>query len=228
LGSASHFSAASISMPAYKPWPLPYYLDPQTLAVDAFISFILAILFAVLVNAEGQALVATLLGDRRPGAKDRHHYIAFLHLDVLGTLCFLVGGFGWAKPLDIDASKFPRPFLYTVLARSAGPVANLLLANIAASIVALMRWFGATPLVFEMVMGVNVTMAVYNILPLPPLAAGEILIRLLPPQAAWLLRRLGPFALLGLALLDRLTPGGVISPYLNPWVHMIYRYILGS
>lgn len=215
-------------MPAYQPWPVPYFLDPRTLALDAFISFILAILFAVLVNAEAQAMVATLLGDHRPGAKDRHHYIAFFHLDVLGTLCFLVAGFGWAKPLDIDAAKFSRPFLYTVAARAAGPVANLLLANIAASLVALMRWFGATPLVFEMVVGVNVTMAVYNLLPLPPLAAGEVLVRLLPPQAAWLMSRLGPFALLGLALMDRLTPGGLLSPYLHPLVHSVYRYILGG
>jgi Zn-dependent protease len=215
-------------MPSHPSWPVPYFLDPRTLALDALISFVLAILFAVLVNAEAQAMVAALLGDRRPGAKDRHHYIAFLHLDVLGTLCFLVGGFGWAKPLDIDATRFPRPFLYSVLARAAGPVANVLLANIAASLVALMRWFGATPLVFEMVVGVNVTMAVYNLLPLPPLAAGELVAFLLPPQASWLLSRLGPFALLGLALLDRLTPGGLVSPYLHPLVHSLYRYILGG
>lgn len=215
-------------MPPYKSWPVPYFLDPATLALDAVISFVLAILFAVLVNAEAQAMVGALLGDRRLGAKDRHHYIAFLHLDVLGTLCFLVAGFGWAKPLDLDAGKFSRPFLYTVLARAAGPVANLLLANIAASLVALMRWFGATPLVFEMVVGVNVTMAVYNVLPLPPLAAGEVLVRLLPPTAAGVLSRLGPFALLGVALLDRLTPGGVLSPHLHPLVHSLYRYILGG
>lgn len=215
-------------MPSSPSWPIPYFLDPQTLAMDALISFVLGILFAVLVNAEAQAWVAAILGDRRPGAKDRHHYIAFLHLDILGTLCFLVGGFGWAKRIDVDASKFARPFLYTVAARAAGPVANLLLANIAASIVALMRYLGATPLVFEMVLGVNVTMAVYNLLPLPPMATGEILVRLLPPPAAWFLTRVGPFALLGLALLDRLTPGGLLSPYLHPLVQTVCRYILGG
>jgi Zn-dependent protease len=208
-------------------WPIPYIPDPQNLAVDAFVAFCVAVLFAVLVNREGQAFAATLLGDRRPGAKDRLHFIAFLHLDVLGTLCFLVGGFGWAKPLDIDSSKFVRPQLYTLAARLAGPFANILLANIAASIIAIMQSLGAPARVFEMILGVNVTMAVYNVLPLPPLAAGAVLAQALPRQLGWLLERAGPFALLGLALLDRLNPPGFISPYLHPVVKAGCRYILG-
>ncbi len=208
-------------------WPIPYYLDPRTLAVDAVVAFCLGILFAVLVNREAQAIVAALLGDRRPEAKDRLHFISFLHLDPLGTLCFFVGGFGWARPLDVDASRFRRPVLDTLFTRLAGPVANLLLANIAASIVSLFQWFGASPRVFEMVLGVNITMAVYNLLPLPPLAMGAALTLAVPRQAAWLVERAGPFALLGLALLDRLSPSGLISPYLNPLVWRVCRYILG-
>lgn len=214
-------------MKAVESWQIPYVPDPSTLAVDAFIAFCVSVLFAVLVNREGQAFAATLLGDRRPGAKDRMHFIAFLHLDPLGTLCFLVGGFGWAKPLDIDTQKFTRPHLYLLLARLAGPVANLLLANIAASIIALMRVVDAPGRVFQMVLGVNVTMAVYNLIPLPPMAAGAALCLGLPRQLVWLLERAGPFALLGLALLDRLYPPGIISPYLNPLVIAVCRYILG-
>ncbi len=209
-------------------WPITLVPDPSTLAIDAFVSFCVAILLAVLVNREGQAFAAALLGDRRPGAKDRMHFIAFLHLDVLGTLCFLVGGFGWARHLDIDADKFTRPHLYTLLSRLAGPFANILLANIAASIIAIMQSLGTPARVFEMILAVNVTMAVYNLLPLPPMAAGAILAQGLPRQVAWLLERAGPFALLGLALLDRLHPPGIISPYLHPLVKTICRYIVGA
>lgn len=209
-------------------WPIPYIPDPNTLAIDAIAAFCVAVLFAVLVNREGQAFAAALLGDRRPGVKDRLHFIAFLHLDILGTLCFLVGGFGWARPLDIDAGKFARPQLYALLARLAGPFANLLLANIAASIMAIMKSMGAPARVFEMMLGVNLTMAVYNLIPLPPMAAGAVVAQALPRQIAWLLEKAGPFAILGLALLDRLNPPGIISPHLNPLVKTLSRYILGS
>ena len=90
-----------------------------------------------MVNAEAQAFASTFLGDSRIGAKDRFNFNVFLHLDILGSICYLVGGFGWPRQLDIDRSKFEHPRLYTVITRSSGPLANLLLAGIAGSLVTL-------------------------------------------------------------------------------------------
>ena len=87
----------------------------------------------------------TFLGDSRVGAKDRFHFNAFLHLGILGTICYLVGGFGWPRTLDIDRSKLAHPRLYTVIIRVAGPLANLLLAGIAGSIVTIMNPLNGTP-----------------------------------------------------------------------------------
>ena len=53
-----------------KAWPVPYLLDPAHFAVDAFVAFCVAVLLAVLVSAEAQAFMATLLGDSRVEAKD--------------------------------------------------------------------------------------------------------------------------------------------------------------
>jgi Zn-dependent protease len=210
-------------------WPVPYIIDPQHLAVDALVSFCVAVLLAITINAEAQAFAATFLGDTRIGAKDRFHFNAFLHLDILGTACFLVGGFGWPRTMDVDPAKFKHPRLYTAVARLAGPVANLLLANIAASIVYVMRIVEFDPRVFSMLIGVNVTVAVYNLLPLPPLAVGTMISLLIPQnlqKLKWLFLHLGPFLVLALVLIERITHRGILSPYLNPVVVAVYNYIV--
>ena len=90
----------------------------------------------------------------------------------LGSICYLVGGFGWPRTMDIDRSKFAHPRLYMVMTRLAGPLANLLLAGIAGSIVMIFNTFECDPRVFLMVIGVNITTAIYNLIPVPPLAMG--------------------------------------------------------
>ncbi len=211
-------------------WPVPFILDPNHLAVDAVVSFIVSVLVAVTINAEAQAFVATFLGDARTGTKDRFHFNAFLHLSLLGSLCYLVAGFGWPRQVAIDPGKFKHPRIYTVLTRCAGPVANLLMAGIAGSIASIMGSFQSDPRVFLMVVGVNVTTAIYNLVILPPLAGGVLVGELLPPGLAGLKRAFllaGPFLLLALAFLERLSPQGIVSPYLNPLIAAVFNFIRG-
>ncbi len=211
-------------------WPVPFFLDPQHLAVDAVASFCVSVLLAVNLNAEAQAFAATLLGDARVAPKDRFHFNAFLHLSILGTICYLVGGFGWPRTIDLDPGKFKHPRAYTVLSRAAGPVANLLLAGIAGSIVSVMHSLNWNPRVFLMVVGVNITTAVYNLIPLPPLAAGVLVQEMIPSGYATLRRTFwlaGPFLILALALLERLSSRGIVGPYLNPLVTAVFSFIQG-
>ncbi len=206
-------------------WPVPFIITPQNLAIDAVTSFCVSVLLALMVNAEAQAFVSTFLGDSRTGAKDRFHFNAFLHMDILGGICYLVGGFGWPRMMDLDRSKFKHPRLYTVIARCAGPVANLLLAGIAGSLVAVMKSFEWDPRVFLMVIGVNVTTAIYNLIPIPPLALGSLVCELLPQdRAKAILAQIGPYLIIALVLLERLTHQGIISPYIDPLVKTIFAY----
>lgn len=210
-------------------WPVPFILDPQNLAVDAVVSFVVAVLITITINAEAQAYAATLLGDNRPEAKDRFHFIAVLHLDVLGTLSYLVAGFGWPRPIKIDPTRFKHPGLYTVITRFAGPMANLMLAGIAGSIAGLMKIVEFDARVFLIVVGVNVTTAIYGLLPLPPLAAGSLIMEMIPPRHTairWGFQQSGPFLILAVLLLERITQQGIISPYFNPLITAVYRYIV--
>lgn len=211
-------------------WPVPFIIDPQNLAIDAVVSFCVSVLLAVLVNAEAQAFASTLLGDSRIGAKDRFHFNAFLHLDILGSICYLVGGFGWPRTMEIDRSKFAHPRLYTVITRWSGPVANFLLAGIAGSLAAVMKSFEWDPRVFLMVIGVSITTAIYNLIPIPPLAMGSLVCELIPPDSVrtrLLFLQTGPFLLIALALWERITHQGIISPYVDPLIKSIFTYFMG-
>jgi Zn-dependent protease len=211
--------------------PIPFVPGLNNLQVELVIGFVLGLLFAVLVNAEGQAFMATILGDRREGATDRFHFNAFLHLDILGGLAFLLGGFGWPRRVEIDPTKFEHPKLYTILTRLGGPVANLLFAGIVASIIDLvMILMELAPNIFLAVAAANITVAVYNLIPIPPLALGTIWVELLPESLAevkkWLLR-IGPWVLVGILLYDRIFQVGIFGNYLNPLVVKVFNYIKG-
>jgi Zn-dependent protease len=211
-------------------WAVPFIIGPQNLAVDAVTAFCVSALLAVMLNAEAQAFVSAFLGDSRIGAKDRFNFNAFMHLSILGTVCYLVAGFGWPRTMDIDRSKLAHPRLYTVIVRLAGPMANLILAGIAGSLATIMKTFEWDPRVFLMVIGVNITTAIYNLIPLPPLAMGSLVGELLPPDAVKtrsLFLQIGPFLILALALWERITHQGIISPYVDPLIKTIFAYCRG-
>ena len=208
-------------------WSIPFVPDPSHLAFDSFVSFIVSALLAIMINAEGQAWVATMLGDARPKTKDRFHFNVFWHLDIMGSICYLVGGFGWPKQVDIDPSKFKYPRLFLVLSRFAGAFANILMANVAATFVFIIKFLGMEPLVFLMVAGVNVTTAVYHLIPLPPLAASTLISVWLPDRFKNLFRLAGPFIIVAIFLMERVTNQGIISPYLNPLVWRMMKFITG-
>ena len=218
-------------MPMESAWPVPFFLDPATLTIDTVVAFAVSVLVTVTLNAEAQAFMSNLVGDRRVAPKDRLHFNAFLHLGVLGSICFLIGGFGWPRIFDVDRSKFEHPRLYMVLTRAAGPLANLLMASIVGSIVMIFNIFEYNPRVFLMVIGVNLTTAIYNLIPVPPMAMGYLVSELMPQmeeRTRTLLFLVGPYLVLALALLERISHQSIFSPYFDPIIKSIYSYIAGS
>lgn len=209
-------------------FPIPFILHPGSVDFDDAVSFCVSVLVAILINAEGQAFAAALLGDRRPGAKDRLHFNVFLHLDVLGTLSFLATGMGWSKTISVDTEKFKHPGLYLVLTRAAGPFANFLMANIAGSLAWLLKSLSLDPRVFLMVLAVNLTMAVYNLVPLLPMAAGTLVSVVFMTKDSRLeqsYRQWGPYLLLAVLLLDRLSNGDVVGKFLAPAVRDLFTLL---
>jgi len=164
----------------------PFWLDLTRIRLDDMVSFILGILIAITVHAEAQAFAATFLGDAQADNSRRFHFNPLLHLDISGVICFLAAGFGWPRPVPMRIERFSRPRLYMLLASLAGPLANFLMASIAGSVIWLFKQYGVEDRVFGMVMTVNLAMATYHLLPIPPLAGSAILPALFPSALkAW-------------------------------------------
>jgi len=159
---------------------IPFSLDLTRIRFDDMVSFIVGVLMAVTVHAEAQAFAATFLGDAQTDNPGRFHFNPLLHLDISGVICFLAAGFGWPRPVMMRSERFSRPRLYTLLACLAGPLANFFMASIAGSAIWLLKHYGVEDRVFGMVMAVNLAMAVYHLLPIPPLAGSAILPALFP------------------------------------------------
>jgi hypothetical protein len=211
---------------------LPYLINYSQPVAEDIIVFCVAMLTAIIVSAEGQAFIATLLGDTRIGAKDRFHFNVFMHMSLLGTLNFFIAGFGWAKEMDIDTKSFKNhPRLFLALSRTAGPLANLLMANIAGSLSWILDTYGFEDKVFTTIVVVNVTMAVYGLICIPPLPGSGLFFSLMPNGLSFekigkTVRTFGPYFIIGAFLLIRLSGWDGISCIFNPIVATITSFIL--
>ncbi len=211
---------------------LPYLINYSQPVVEDIIIFCVAVLTAIMVSAEGQAIVATLLGDSRQGATDRFHFNVFLHMSLLGTLCFFIAGFGWAKRIDVDMGRFKKfPVLSLILCRFSGPFANLLMANIAASLAWILGKWGVEDKVFSTIVVVNISVAVYSLLPITPLPGAAVwsLMGSVSKDWNWLRKYasiLAPYCLVLGFLIIRLSGWDGVSSFFNPIVLSITSFIL--
>lgn len=211
---------------------LPYLINYSQPIAEDIVIFCVAILTAIIVSAEGQAFGATFLGDSRRGAKDRFHFNVFQHMSLLGTLNFFIGGFGWVKEVDINTGNFKNhPRLFLVLSRMAGPLANFMMANIAASLSWVLGKYNFDDRVFSTIVVVNVTMAVYGLIMVPPLPGSAVLWAILPDGRVFekikkTLCVYGPYLIVGTFLLVRLSGWEGVSSFFNPIVTAITTFIL--
>lgn len=211
---------------------LPYLINYSYPTVEGIAIFCVAMFTAIIANAEGQAFVATILGDSKPGATDRLHFNVFLHMSLLGTLCFFIAGFGWVKQIKFNTAHFRRsPRVSLLVSRLSGPLANLLMANIAASLSWVLSRYDVEDNVFSTIVVLNVTMAVYSLIPIPPLPGGALTEIILTGNNGFAkfwrgLCRVGPYLLVGLFLFFRLTGFEGVSSLINPIVLWLTNYAL--
>jgi Zn-dependent protease len=165
-----------------------------------------ALLLAVTVHELAHGLVADRLGDPTARLNGRLTLNPLPHLDPLGALAFVLVGFGWAKPVPVNAYNLRRPMRDMALVAAAGPLSNFALAFVAIVVVRLLLPVAALPSVMEplkhliqFVFVFNVGLGVFNLIPLPPLDGGHFLPYFLP-RASWgaihALEQYGPIILI--------------------------------
>lgn len=132
------------------------------------------------------AYAAYLMGDNTAKDAGRLTIDPRSHIDILGFITLLVAGFGWAKPVPINPWNFKKRKAGTIIVSLAGPIMNLFLAFIALFIIFSFQIFGwNNEVLLNIVIGiyyVNISLFVFNLLPIPPLDGSKILASVLPEQ----------------------------------------------
>jgi Zn-dependent protease len=179
---------------------------------QVFIAFAV-LLFSLTIHEMAHAWTADRLGDPTARLLGRVSLNPLVHADLIGTIVFplvaLVSGvplIGWAKPVPVNIRRLRHERRDYVLVAAAGPASNLALAVIAALLLATIP---VSPLVLgepntsipaaaslRLALRLNILLAVFNMLPIPPLDGGNVLSGLLPPRFAAMLDQVRPYGFL--------------------------------
>ena len=204
-----------------------------------FISFIV-LLFSLTVHEMAHAWTADRLGDPTARLLGRVSLNPIVHADPIGTVLFplisMVSGatlIGWAKPVPVDTRRLQQPRRDYMLVAAAGPTSNLILAVFGAILLAIVPVSPQTlgesnvsvPIatLLTRLVRLNVLLAVFNMLPIPPLDGGNVLAGLLPPNLAVQFNKVRPY---GFILLYALILSNGFNQIVIPPARFILSWLL--
>lgn len=195
----------------------------------AFLFFAVGLVLAISIHEYAHAVAADRLGDPTPRSMGRLTLDPRAHLDPLGTLALLFLGFGWGKPVSFDPYNLRSPRRDSAMIALAGPVSNLLFATILAILTRLIPSSSFLTSFFAPLILMNITLAVFNLVPIFPLDGEKILGGLLSPtlyrEYSLVMQQYGTIILI-LMLLP--IAGGIspISALISPVIAWLAQFLL--
>jgi Zn-dependent protease len=185
-------------------------------------------LLALTIHEFAHGWVANRLGDPTARLQGRLTLNPLAHLDPIGTIAIVLIHFGWAKPVPVDYRYLKQPRRDMMLIAAAGPISNLVLGVICAFCYRMIPWPNGGPewawlifplqIMLQMGVLVNVVLAVFNLLPIPPLDGSRVVSGLLPLRHAISYSRLEPY---GFVIIFLLFFTGIMDPVFGPAVRTI-------
>lgn len=195
-----------------------------------------ALIFVMLPLHElAHAWTATALGDNTARWHGRLSVNPFAHLDLWGTLCLVLFGFGYARPVPVNPRNFRNPKRDMAITAAAGPISNILMAFI--SLLTFRLLSGVVldiyaRLILRIILvdvfaSVNLSLAVFNLLPVPPLDGSRIFAAVVPSRWTYWMDRYHQYLTWGVLLL--VATGGLSRPlgYLVHYLGGLLCFVLG-
>ena len=191
---------------------------------------IFCVFFVISIHEVGHGLVAHLLGDDTAKNMGRLSINPKDHLDPIGAICLFLFGFGWANPVPVNPRNFSKVSMKTgmVITSLAGPLTNIIFAFISLFLIKLLGLVPETTVVTVLYMllsgmvSLNISLAVFNLIPIPPLDGYKILSAVLPPKYYFKLMQYERYGFIVLILFIYLP---IFNGLLSGAVMGIYRFM---
>ena len=199
---------------------------------------LLVVFTSLPVHEYAHAWASHKLGDDTAYYQGRLDLNPLAHLDIWGTVLLLFTGFGWAKPVPVNPRNFNRKISMRAgmaLTSLAGPVANILLAFIILTVAKVLNVLlillnasisvpvGIIATILSMMVSINVGLAVFNLLPIPPLDGYSILAYFIPARWEYKIAQYRQYIFIGLLLLLMFTP--ILDVPLTLLANLLYRLL---
>lgn len=189
-----------------------------------FIGFVLGILSAITFHEAAHAWVAMKLGDPTAKLQGRVTLNPLAHLDFLGTVMLLMVGFGWGKPVPVNENNFRSRYDELKVAL-AGATSNFLIAILIALIIRLIPMSEDLVMILVIMVEINITIMIFNLLPIPPLDGSAILKAILPPHSYDVLRQMTPYLFIAFVIFIYTTP--YLSNLISGLTSFLLKILIG-
>jgi Zn-dependent protease len=186
----------------------------------AFVLLVIPLLYSIIIHELAHGWVADKMGDSTARWLGRLSLNPRKHLDPIGTLMLFIFGFGWAKPVPVNFNNLHDVRKGLILVSAAGIVANILLAFVALFLLRLLNPapFGAISTFLVYMAQINIMLAAFNLIPIPPLDGSKILMGFSSGQFQYSLARLEPY---GFFIIIGLLYLGILNPLISLFEWMI-------
>ena len=197
-------------------------------------------LMAITCHEVSHGYIAYLRGDNTAKGLGRLTLNPLKHLDIIGTLMVFIIGIGWAKPVPVNFNNLNNPKRDMIWVAAAGPITNMLLASVSAVLLRLLVSFGGSqasgfqfaiflePIILMLAFSVyiNLVLAIFNLVPVPPLDGGRVMVGLLPYRQSIAYAGIERYGMIAIILVVLFFPA-ILSYVIAPPLYLGLNLLIG-